>query len=304
MEMKVFVIVVTYNGNQWYQKCFDSLRDSEFPVSVVVVDNASSDDTVEYIKTNYPEIHLITSKINLGFGQGNNKGIRYALDNEADYVFLLNQDAWIEPNTIVELLRVHKNNNQFGVLSPMHINADKNSIEKGLMHYLANYKITDSSLFDDLYFNRLKEVYVTKYINAAAWLIHRNILETVGGFDPIYFHYGEDDDYMNRVHYHGYNIGVCPIVKVVHDTERREIKKRYKDETATKLILIKLTNINNNYKIKSFVLYNIRKAIQKAIKFEFNLSVDIFRNIFFVLSNKEHIKKSREQNIKKTSSWL
>lgn len=54
-------------------------------------------------------VNLITSDINLGFGQGNNKGIRYALENEADYVFLLNQDAWIEPDTISDKLQFIKN---------------------------------------------------------------------------------------------------------------------------------------------------------------------------------------------------
>jgi GT2 family glycosyltransferase len=103
---KIFVIIVTYKGHLWYERCFKSLRDSELPVQIIVIDNASNDGTVEYIRAHFPDIHLIESKENLGFGRANNLGMRYALDNGADYVFLLNQDAWIEPNTIGELVRI------------------------------------------------------------------------------------------------------------------------------------------------------------------------------------------------------
>ena len=71
-QLKVFVIVVTYKGMQWYDRCFTSLRNSTIPIQTIVVDNASGDGTVEYIKENYPEIMLIESKENLGFGKGNN----------------------------------------------------------------------------------------------------------------------------------------------------------------------------------------------------------------------------------------
>ena len=91
--MKVFVIIVTYKGKRWYDRCFGSLRQSTIPLQTIVVDNASNDGTVDYIRENYPEIYLIESKENLGFGKGNNLGLRYALDHGCDYVFLLNQDA-------------------------------------------------------------------------------------------------------------------------------------------------------------------------------------------------------------------
>ena len=216
---KVFAIIVTYNGMHWYDRCFGSLRRSVIPVQTVVVDNASSDNTVEFIRQNYPEITLFPSDVNLGFGQGNNKGIRYALDHDADYVFLLNQDAWIEPDTIGELIRIHQENPEYGILSPMHLNADKTAIEKSLLQWIANHQITNPQLINDMFFSSLKDVYVTKYINAAVWLLPRNTLDTVGGFDPVFFHYGEDDNYLSRVLYHGMKIGICPRIVASHDAE-------------------------------------------------------------------------------------
>ena len=301
---KVFVIIVTYNGKQWYDRCFSSLLLSELPVHIVVVDNASSDDTVEYIQTHFPEVHLIASDKNLGFGQGNNKGISYALDRGADYVFLLNQDAWIEPDTISKLIAVHKENPQYGILSPMHLNADKTDIEKGLINYVADLKITDSRWINDLYFTRLKDVYDTSYVNAAAWLLPRKTIETVGGFDPIFYHYGEDDNYMQRVLFHGLKIGICPNVRVVHDTEQRVNKTNTTNQDQFKNLLVEFCDINKSNSPVAFLLYSFLKAFLKALKFRFNLSEKLLTGGIYIFKLKKKIAESRNQNIKVYRSGL
>lgn len=155
-EINVFVIVVSYKGGQWYDHCFSSLRASTMPLNIVVVDNASNDGSTDYIKANYPEIILIESQKNLGFGQANNKGIRYALDHGCDYVFLLNQDAWIEPSSIEILVKIHGKNGKFGILSPIHLTPDKLHIEKGALTYVDDYKTTDRLLFEDIFLTVLK----------------------------------------------------------------------------------------------------------------------------------------------------
>lgn len=301
---KIYVVIVTYNGKQWYDRCFSSLRESIIPVQAIVVDNASTDDTVEYLELNFPEVMLIQSTVNLGFGQGNNIGIKYALGNGADYVFLLNQDAWVAPDTFAELIRIHKEHPEFGILSPMHLNAEKINIEKGLMHYIADFKTTSSKLIDDLYFQRLDDVYETNYVNAAAWLLPRKTLETVGGFDPIFYHYGEDDNYMHRVHYHGMRIGICPKVRIVHDTERRIIRKEFLDETNIKCLLVQVTNINNDDDIYSQILYLLKKCLLKALKLRLKNSKHYIDKLLFLIKMKSKIYISREQNKKQTNSWL
>ena len=301
---KIFVIIVTYKGKLWYDRCFNSLRASEVPVQTVVIDNASNDGTVEYILENYPEIHLIASEQNLGFGQGNNKGMRYALDNGADYVFLLNQDAWIEPNTLKELVEIHKRNPQYGILSPMHLNADKTSIEKGLINYVADLKITDPAWINDLYFGKMQAVYETSYVNAAAWLLPRKTLETVGGFDPIFFHYGEDDNYMQRVIYHGMKIGICPNVRVVHDTERRVTQNEKAKQTSFKNILVDLCNIHNSVDLTSYFTHLIKKLIRKALTLNFTAFKYSWSELKYSWSLKRAIDQSKKTNIKINRNWL
>ncbi len=117
--MKIYAIIVTYNGMHWYDRCLGSLRESEIPVDTIVIDNASSDDSVAYIKEHFPEVHLIESKENLGFAKANNIGMRKALDDGADYVFLLNQDAWVERNTLTELIKSFRDNDSVGIAAPI-----------------------------------------------------------------------------------------------------------------------------------------------------------------------------------------
>jgi len=302
--IKVFVVVVTYKGKLWYDRCFSSLRNSVVPLHVVVIDNASPDNTVEFIQNNYPKFHLIKSDKNLGFGRANNLGMRYALNNGANYVFLLNQDAWIEPNTISDLINIHQLNKTYGILSPMHINAERNAIEKGLMHYIADYKLTDPKLIDDLYWDRLDDVYNTHYVNAAAWLLPRKTLEMIGGFDPIFFHYGEDDNYMNRVLYHGFKIGICPKVRIVHDTERRLDMATQIAKKSFKNILVDFCNINKEFSFYSHFVYLSRKIILKLIKLNFKSAKNLLNELKYTTTMRKQIAFSRQQNKIQQSNWL
>lgn len=213
--MLVFCIVVTYNGLKWIDRCLMSLTNSKFAVNIIVIDNASTDGTPDFIRQNFPGILLIQSEINLGFGKANNIGIKKSLEAGADYIFLLNQDAWIKENTIDELLNAAKYFPDFGILSPFHLDVNEKVLEKQFVEFLRS-EHTDL-LISDMFFNDLKTVHKTTYIHAAAWFMSRICIETVGGFDPLYFHYGEDDDYLRRTHYFNFKIGLVPSALIVHD---------------------------------------------------------------------------------------
>ena len=299
---KVFVIIVTYKGQLWYDHCFTSLRYSVTPVQTVVVDNASKDGTVKYIKDIYPEIHLIASDRNLGFGQANNKGIRYALDNGADYILLLNQDAWIKTDTIGELIDIHINNPQYGILSPIHLIVDETNIEKLLLNRLDDFRVTDARLFDDMYFDRLSDVYETKYVNAASWFIPRETIEKIGGFDPIFFHYGEDDNYLNRVFYHGYKVGICPRLKIEHDNERPRPLNDAREQEV--LLYIKYSNVNINYNYRNELLNSFQKMLTNWLKLRFKRANTWKYQLGFLMTNSKALKKSTRQNRLKAANWL
>lgn len=300
--MTVSVIVVTYKGIQWYERCFSSLRRSSVPVDTIVIDNASNDGSVEYIRKHFPEVHLIESDKNLGFGGANNIGIRYALDHGCDYCFLLNQDAWIEPDTMGELIRISQAHPEYGILSPIHLNKEKTNVEKWLLQRIDDFRTTSSSLFDDLYFGRLKDVYRTKYVNAAAWFMPRKTLETIGGFDPIFFHYGEDDNYINRVLYHGLKIGICPKLQIVHDNDRP--RPLYDSREHEVLMLIEYTNVNHRHDIKAEKRQHFWKGVKGFIRGRRKASKGHLDDFSWLRKNEVALARSVRVNRKKGENWL
>ena len=304
MTPNIFVIIVTYKGMRWYDKCFSSLRESTLPVHTIVVDNTPGEEEANYIREHYPEIHLIKTEENLGFGKANNLGMRYALDQGCDYVFLLNQDTWlIEDDIFEELVQLSINNPQYGILSPIHVKADEVTINMVLEN--ATNK-TSISLFTDLYKNALLDIYETNYINAAAWLIPRKTLEIVGGFDPIYQHYEEDDDYLNRVIFHKLKIGLCPKLKIVHDhhTTENPFEKSSNSYHHYQELLVALTDINQRNTINRYLRYYLRKYLFALLQWKHKEMLYWKKELEFVWLHKKEIKKSREQNKKNEASWL
>lgn len=218
---RIFVVVVTYNGQKWLDKCLGTLHDSEVKFDIVVVDNGSSDGTPEVISKKWPDVKLIQPGENLGFGRANNIGIAYAVDKGFDYIYLLNQDAWISPGDILEMARLQSLNPQYGVLSPMQMQADWNTPDANFERCCnepncLGYKNDISSGAT------LKDIYEVRYIMAAHWLMSAETIRRIGGFAPIFKHYGEDYNYLDRLKYHGLKVGICPAIKAVHDRGTRK----------------------------------------------------------------------------------
>jgi GT2 family glycosyltransferase len=278
--MKLYVIIVTYNGIQWIEKCLLSVINSSIKLNIIIVDNNSNDETISLIQKKYPEVLLFPQKKNLGFGKANNLGISYALKNNCDYVFLLNQDAYLEKNTIEKLISVHKNNLDYGILSPIHLNGDGSKLDRNFSFNLT-YDNNNYFYFDAIV-NKLKIIYPIPFVNAAAWLLPKETLKKVGGFDPLFFHYGEDDNYCQRVLFHNFKIGVVSKSYVMHD--RENITKRFFKTEADKLkhyeLIIKLELSNLNFNIEKRV--NILKREQQKIILKLLLQFK-FKQIGFIV---------------------
>lgn len=257
--MKTAVIIVTYNGMNWIEKCIDSILKSAMPSTIIVVDNRSNDLTVSFLQQNYSEnIILIESEENLGFGKGNNIGLKYALEHDFDYVFLLNQDAYLETNTLERLIQVSQKNPNYGILSPIHLNYDGTLLEWYFAKFMS-MKYSAHFYSDYVIKNQLKDVYETEFVNAAAWLIKREVLEQIGGFDPIFKHYGEDNNYCQRVLFHKYKIGVVSDSYIKHDSKIRVQPPDYFSSKAyfkdyEKVLQTKFGDINIDYQKKHLFL--------------------------------------------------
>ena len=148
----IYTIIVTYNGSAWIRKCLDTLLQSTVNTSIIVIDNASADDTCSVISKDYPHVCVTKLSFNIGFGRANNIGIKIAYDAGATHFFLLNQDACVEPDTIEKLVIQEEQNPQFGIISPMHLNGSGEGLDANFALYINPAGCAD--LFSDLCLNR------------------------------------------------------------------------------------------------------------------------------------------------------
>lgn len=267
-----YIIIVAFNGIQWLRKCLDSIDHNKY--KVIVIDNNSSDKTVAIVKSNYPDVHLIINSKNLGFGKANNVGISYALKQGADRVFLLNQDAYLVEDSLDKLIKIQKTNSEFGILSPIHVNLDKSRLDKNFSNYV-DYSKSPQFYSDHVLKKDLKTVYEVPFVNAAGWLVSKKCLMTVGGFDPIFFHYGEDNNYSQRAKFHGFKIGVLPNSYIIHDREDRItspvalFSKEYYTNELRKF-KVRCADVNNfdDQKIKAYKSKFKKQLIKAFVKMD------------------------------------
>ncbi|UAB81227.1 glycosyltransferase family 2 protein [Marixanthomonas sp. SCSIO 43207] len=265
--MDTAIIIVTYNGMPWIAKCLASC----VGYKIYIVDNASIDGTPAYIQKHFNSATLIKSNKNLGFGKANNIGITRALKEGFKNVFLLNQDAYIVGNSILTLEKTHNSNTEFGILSPIHLNGLGTKLDKRFAKLVAYDK--NKNFYSDYVLNNQKSaIYEIPFVNAAGWYVSGDCLKNVGGFDPLFFHYGEDDNYCQRVRFHNYKIGVVPGTFIKHDREDRLAKQPKNSDktffdTIERRLKKKYADPNENFNLHSL----LKKRKQEAFRAMFKL---------------------------------
>lgn len=237
--MKILTIIVSYNFEKWIERCLGSLKASSHPTDIIVIDNCSNDRTVEIIKTQYTYVRLIENHANLGFGKANNIGMQLALKEGYDAVFLLNQDAWIGSDTLATLAEQSVKHPEFGILSPVHLNGSGEELDKGFASYAQLASINNLP--------HRHEPISCPFINAAFWFIPVSTLQRTGGFSPLFYHYGEDKDYVNRLHFHQYKIGYIPTIYGCHDREFRKVSFEGFLRAERVYLLSEYANINYRF---------------------------------------------------------
>lgn len=215
-----YSVVVTWNGQDYIRACLQSLRRSTVPVSIIVVDNASSDGTRDIVREACSEATLIRLRHNLGFGRANNIGIKHAYDWGAEHVLLLNQDAYVKPDTVGGLIELMQTHSDYGILSPLHLDGSEECLDRRFGLHLAKSSGISQLLSDQLLSKQQASIYDVEFVNAAIWLLSRECIERVGLFNPAFEQYGEDREYADRVRFQGLRVGVVPALCGVHDRKQ------------------------------------------------------------------------------------
>lgn len=209
---KIIVIVVSYNGEKWIHECIRSIINNSYDhYEIVVVDNASQDATVSIIGENFKDVIFLKQKRNLGFGRGANVGIQYAMAQKADYILLLNQDIKLEGNCLENMIAVCEQNREIGIASPLQMNYDGSQIDPHFRR-LYNFKSDTIDFIEDPFKGSLE----VDTVIGASMLFRATVIQTIGGFDPIFFLYHEEGDLCRRAKYHGFQIHIIPKAVVYH----------------------------------------------------------------------------------------
>ncbi len=213
------VVIVTYRGAEDTALCLASLKASLQPVQVVLVDTTPHDPNLLDVIARYPGTQLIQVKSNLGFGRGNNVGIRWALGQTGcEFLFLLNNDATVFPDTIAKLEDYLRQHSDASILTPRiayRDDPDRLWYGGGDMDWRRASAFAPGFNGDVNSPSAMQERDVT-FASGCALFMRRSAMELVGGFDSRFFMYEEDVEWCLRAQAKGLTIHYLPSVLVLH----------------------------------------------------------------------------------------
>ena len=266
-------------------------------VDLYVWDNDSTDGSADFVEAEYPQAKLVRSADNLGFSIPNNKGMQYALDKGYDYVYLLNQDAWLEPGALEKMVAVADAHPEYGLLSPMQMTDGYKGLDEQFAKRLpvkpamtsivsfpaptSSFPVSTSSCPAPTSScpaptGHLIEV---PYVMAAHWLVPTRVIRKVGLFNEELFpHWGQDDDWCQRLDFYGLKIGVVEEARGVHDraTRQESVEKLVKRNYYTGS-LIRLCDVRRPLWERFF--YVLLFTAVKSIKYRSLLPFKYLRTI-------------------------
>ncbi len=240
-QQLVSIVIVNHNGKKWLKDCLDSIAKQTYRnFEVIIVDNLSTDESVDFIGKYYPKVKTVVSKTNIGFGRANNLGVETAQGEE---IFFLNNDTVLEKDLLEKLLFCQKQK-KLNILGPK------------ILDYSGKEVYQSDKLSIDVtgYIGNGRE---SLYVDGCALMISKKDFIELGGFDESYFMYSEEIDLCWRARLYGMRVGICDESAVRHfgggtggDTQyERNVKRviplmrRYEVEKNN------LRNILKNYKL-------------------------------------------------------
>ena len=216
-KLPVHVVVLNYNGAEDTIACIRSLQSVVDPVlEIVVVDNASTDDSVLRLRGAFPGLTLIESPRNTGYSGGNNLGIRHSLAQGAEYVLVMNNDVTVTPDFLLPMIALFDKDRSIGVATcKVHYQSRPDKVFAGAGRF--NWWLCtgmNKGGYIERYFRNGREE-IVDFACGVLFLVRREVFEVAGYLDERYFMYFEDVEFSRRVVKH-FRMGYTPLGVVFH----------------------------------------------------------------------------------------
>ncbi len=211
MNPLVCAIVLNHNGSRWLDRCLRSLLATDYPrLKILLVDNASTDDSLAVARAVSGEMEFLCLPDNVGFTAANNTGIARALQSGANYVALLNNDTWFEPAWLRLLVEVGEANPGIGVLGPVQLTYDGRDFNSWTTTAAAH-------LPDRLRQGRSPGDWLPiPWVEGSGLVVRRQVLEKIGRLDPIFEAFFEECDFCRRARGAGFEVALVPASEMHH----------------------------------------------------------------------------------------
>lgn len=213
----VWCVVLAYNGVDLTLACIESLRQQDYPhLDILVVDNASSDGTAAILAERFPDVDLLALAENLGYAGGNNRGMRHALQQGADLLFLVNNDTRFDPRCVSALVAEMVATSHCGVVGPMVYTWEgwtTISSAGGHIDWRHADAINVGAGETDIGQYGPRSV---DFINGCAIMVSRQAVERAGLIDERFFMYWEETDWCRRIAAAGFDIRFQPSARIQH----------------------------------------------------------------------------------------
>ncbi len=212
----IYIIVLNWNGKSDTLTCLNSLQSLTYTnANIVIVDNGSIDDSVAVIKAHYPDLTLIETGHNLGYAEGNNVGIRYALEHHADYILLLNNDTTVAPDFLDQLATAAEQNTAVGVFAATLFYMD----QPDTVWFAGAQWNAQTLTFTYPYQDEKLPAHITTdtdYACGAALFFRADVARNIGLLDARFFLVWEESDWCLRAIRAGYGCQLVPSASVWH----------------------------------------------------------------------------------------
>jgi GT2 family glycosyltransferase len=307
---KVSIIIVNYNGKELLQKCLDSLLKVNYDnFEIILVDNNSTDGTVEFITKNYPSLIIIKLDSNKGFAEPNNVAAKIS---KGKYLLFLNNDTVVTPNFISEMVKVMETDKKIAICQSLLLKPDGSVDSSG--DFIDHLGVVYNSKTE------IDEIREVSSARGASMLVRSDIFEKLDGFDQKFFVTFEDVDLCWRSWILGYRVLIIPTSIVYHEggITIKKIKSEIAFHGFKNQLAMKITNFEPILAIRNMMLffgiYGIRElkiwldyTISGSTKlssteYEDNIAPKpsfkvIAKSIFWILSNYGYLlKKQRTIN--------